>query len=160
MKKGMNLSKFLTRFCNITGKDLSQLHHEDVYWLFPNLKRATFKKIEENPELVATGQIIIVDDGKTLVPYYAPKILYDQLSEPTEFVLKDKKTGSMVDYSKHDVIRMNEYELRLMLRKKFNSIANQRQARRELEDRGVVLSKKYNRTEEKRRVERIKNEGY
>ena len=66
----------------------------------------------------------------------------------------------MVDYSKHDVTRMNEYELRLMLRRKFNSIANQRQARRELEDRGVVLSKKYNRTEEKRRVERIKNEGY
>ncbi len=160
LKSSMNLSKFLTRYCNITGKDLSRLHHEDVYWLFPNLKRATFEEVERYPGLVATGQIILVDDGRKIIPYKTPELQYDELEEPTEFIMEDKTDGPKVDYGKHDYTKMNVFELRQMLRRKFNSALNQKYARRELEERGIVLSKKYDRNEEKRKIERIKNEKY
>lgn len=160
MNNEINLSKFLARYCNLTGKDLSKIKHEDVKMLFPDLKRATFEEIEENPMLVYSGSVLLVNDGKKVVPYYVPITAYEEMDDPMEFSMQKDDNGPHVDYGKHDYTKMSIYELRCMLKRKFNSIANQRNARRELERRGIVLSKKYDRCAEKRKIERIKDERY
>ena len=48
---------------------------------------------------------------------------------------------------------MSIYELKQLLNTRFNSYRNSREARRELEKRGVVLTKKYNRNEIKKMKE-------
>ena len=53
---------------------------------------------------------------------------------------------------------MTIYELKQLLNRKFNSYKNSREARKELEKRGVVLTKKYNRNEVKRMKEDEVNE--
>ncbi len=68
----------------------------------------------------------------------------------------DKKPT--VDNKKYDYTKMSIYELKCLLRRKFNSYANRRNARKELERRGVVLTKKYSRCKEKRKIEGMKNE--
>jgi len=160
MLNEINLSKFLSRYCNLTGKNLSKINHEAVKFLFSYLKRATFEEIRENPMLVATGEVLLVNDGKKVIPYYVPDIEYEELDEPQEVSMQRVDNTPKVDYGRHDYTKMSIYELKCLLKRKFNSYANQRNARIELESRGVVLSKKYNRCEEKRKIEREKNERY
>ena len=47
---------------------------------------------------------------------------------------------------------MSVYELRKLLNTKFNSYRNSREARRELERRGVVLTRKYNRSTDRKKI--------
>ena len=178
----ISLSKFLARYCNLTGKDLSRLTHTDVSILFPALRRVErrefetcyddeelmdfddsldeCKEYETLDDLVISGRAMLVNDGRRVVPYYVPEINRETLEEPMELNMEVVDTTIHVDNARHDYTKMNIYELRNMLRRKFNSGMNQRNARRELERRGVVLSKKYNRVEEKRKIERMKNERY
>ena len=160
MLNEINLSKFLARYCNLKGKALSKVHHDDVSVLFPFLKRATFDEIRENPLLVITGNILLVNDGIKVVPYYVPITTKDDLEESMEFNMQEEDTGIKVDYSNHDYANMSIYELRCLLRRKYNSYRNQKNARIELENRGIVLKKKYNRSLEKRKMEEMKNERY
>ena len=159
MLNEMKMAKFLARFCNVTGKDLYKVHHTDLKYYFPKLKRADelmdFDLLSDKQkiQLAATGQVIYVNDGRKTIPYITPEIEYTEFDEPVAF----KYYGR---FKVLDVTTMNVYELRQTLRRKFNSVTNQRLARRELEDRGIVLRKKYDRTKERREVERIKNEGY
>ena len=39
----ISLSKFLSRYACVEGKDLKKLTHEDVEVLFPQLKRTSFE---------------------------------------------------------------------------------------------------------------------
>ena len=51
-----------------------------------------------------------------------------------------------------DYTRLSEYELKRLLRTKFNTPKCKNNARKELEKRGIVLKRKYNRN-------KMKNEG-
>jgi hypothetical protein len=75
----------------------------------------------------------------------------EELDDPcTLSIVKDKPL--QIDYRKHDYQNMSVYELKCLLKRKFNSCFNQRNARKELENRGVILTKKYNRCEEKKKI--------
>lgn len=157
MHNEINMSKFLSRYCNLIGNNLSKITHEDVRVLFPKIKRASFEEVSQNPKLLAIGKVVYVNDGKNVIPYYTPNVDFDILDEPTPV---NKKEEKRVINKKKDYAKMSIYELRCILRRKFNSCSCQRKARCELEKRGIVLSKKYNRCEEKREVEKEKNEKY
>lgn len=144
----ISLAKFLSRFESLSGKDLKKVTHEDVKVLFPNLKRSTFESIKRNPKLIYTNQVVLVSDGRKVVPYYVPN---EQIcEEETEFV-REEVEQRKIDDTVYDYTSMSIYELRCLLERKFNSYRNQVCARRELDKRGVVLHKKYKRSEEKRK---------
>jgi len=141
----ITLAKFISRYFAVRGSALKKLSHEDVKHLFPNLKRSTFSFIENHPLEVENGNVILVTDGKKIIPYYVPS--FDKM-ETEEIVIevetkKEKKT--IPNYSD-----MKIYELKKLLNIRFNGRSVSRRARRELEDRGVVLNKKYNRQEFKK----------
>lgn len=151
----ITLSKFLSRTLGLEGSDLKRITHLDAKTLFPDLKRSTFEHVEKCPEEILTGKIMMVSDGKTIVPYYVPTL-------KTEFEIQEVKieydeVEEIVD-KKYDYADMTIYELKQLLNRKFNSYKNSREARKELEKRGIVLTKKYNRNEVKRMKEDEVNE--
>ena len=149
MKNEISLSKFLSRYGYLTGKDLKNVTHEEVKELFPEFKRSSFKEIDKNPELLITGKIILVNDGRKTIPYYA------RIQEKEEYTIVERESVEKrkIDDEIYDYTSMSLYELRLLLRKRFNSVRNQNCARKEIEKRGIVLSKKYNRCKFKRKME-------
>ena len=144
----ITLSKFLSRYANLTGEDLVNMTHEEVRVLLPHFKRTTFEYIEKNEDELANGNILLVSDGKKVIPYFAPELTQDETK--TQVIRKmEKRTNedNIIDYTSLSV-----FELKKLLRKKFNSGKNKSGAKKELEKRGVILRKKYNRN-------KVKNEG-
>ena len=99
-------------------------------------------------------------EGHQLLPDDARRITrMDELEEPMDFNMEELPK-QQVNYRKYDYTKLSIYELKCLLRRKFNSVANQKNAKCELERRGLVLSRKYNRCKEKRKVRNNSNEGY
>ena len=150
MNQEISLSKFLSRYCYLKGEKLKKVTHEEVKELFPEFKRSSFKEINKHPELLMSGKVILVNDGKKTIPYYSMQIKdYDEYKE----LVREEVKKIPIDDKDHDYASMSLYELRLLLRHRFSSIKNQCRARREINKRGIVLSKKYNRCEMKRKRE-------
>lgn len=143
MNNVISLSKFLSRYAALKGMDLSKIKHDEVKALFPQLKRATFDEVKSNKELIYSGRILLVSDGKKTIPYYVP-VLDMSCTEKMELHREEVKPFK-VDNSKHDYTSMSESALRIVLRRKFNSYKNQCSARKELESRGISITKKYKR---------------
>lgn len=140
--EAISLAKFLSRYLNLSGELLNHISHEDVKILFPNIKRTSFEYAENNPNEVANGNIIWVDDGKHVIPYVKPEYVHSAENKEISF---EKVEPKKIDSGYHDYASMSNYELKCMLNLKFNSRSNSRQARKELENRGVTLTKKYKR---------------
>lgn len=140
--KSVTLSKFLSRFLMVDGMALTKVTHADVKMLFPMLKRASFEYVEKYPEEVMMGRILMVSDGKKVIPYIVPdvrKIEIDMTMMPE--LIEEKRTGKReTDYTK-----MRVYELKKLLNLRFNTYKVSRSARNELENRGILLKKKYKR---------------
>ena len=149
MKKSnvISLSKFLARYANLTGKDLVNLTHDEVKVLFPQIKRTSFDYVDEHQDEMASGKVALVSDGKKVVPYFVPE--YDFEHDVTE-VVRPKDEPIKRDDTDYDYTKLSIYELRTLLRRKFSTQKNQYRAARELERRGVVLHKKYNRRDYKK----------
>lgn len=146
----ITLSKFLSRTLGLDGVDLKRITHLDAKELFPDLKRSTFDHVEKFPEELLTGKIMMVNDGKTVIPYYVPTLKTD--FEVQEVKIDFDEVEEVAD-KEYDYANMSVYELKQLLNRKFNTYKNSREARKELEKRGVVLTKKYNRNEVKRMKE-------
>ena len=136
----MSLSKFLSRYVQVKGVDLNHVKHDEVKFLFPFLKRASFDEIKYNRELIYSGKVILVSDGKKTIPYYVPQLEMDVDYEYDEFERQNALTN-IVDDKYYDYSSMSEYELRQLLRRKFNSRRNQKEAKKELLSRGIELKK-------------------
>ena len=98
-----------------------------------------------------TGKVILVNDGRKTIPYYSQ--IVENEYDNYQVLEREEAPKIKIDDERHDYSSMSLYELRLLLRKKFNSVRNQNCARREIKKRGIVLSKKYNRCEMKRKME-------
>lgn len=146
----ITLSKFLSRTLGLGGSDLKKITHLDVKVLFPQLKRSTFEYVNNHPEAITCGKILMVSDGKTVIPYYVPTI--EKEFDFHEIEVEHEEPRKIND-ERYDYTTMSIYELKQLLNTRFNSYRNSREARRELEKRGVVLTKKYNRNEIKRMKE-------
>ena len=145
----ITLSKFLSRYAFLQGCDLTKVTHEEVKKLFPNIKRSSFEEIENNPDLIYDGNVVLVSDGKKTIPYYVPKIEEKEI-EYMDFNREEIKEEGPDD-TVYDYSSMSIYELRCLLERKFNSYRNQCCARNELNKRGIVLRKKYDRNEFKKK---------
>jgi hypothetical protein len=141
----ITLAKFLTRYLGIVGEDVKKISHDDVRYLFPEVKRSSFSYIEKYPRSIEVGEVLLVNDGKKTIPYYAPNV--DEITQITDIGCTSEKshTKKALDYA-----NMSTFELKQLLNIKFNGYHVSRTARRELEDRGVQLNKKYNREEFKK----------
>ena len=142
-EKVMSLSKFLSRYVCMQGDNLKRITHEEVKYLFPYLKRASFALIEENRELLYMGKITLVNDGKKTIPYFTPELEFSDIEYND--LERQEEEPFQVDDNHYDYSRLSEYELRQLLRRKFSSYRNQINARRELSQRGIAITKKYNR---------------
>lgn len=150
MKNTISLSKFLARFVNLDGVDLSKVTHEQVKELFPYLKRSSFDYVDKHPEDVCTGKIVMVRDQYHTIPYYVPE--YDMsIEEPMAFEMEFEEAPERPE--EYDYASMTVYELKQLLNTKFNTYKQSREARRELERRGVVLTRKYNRSKDNKIME-------
>ncbi len=139
----MSLSKFLSRYGGLQGNSLTKVTHEEVKRLFPYLKRSSFDEIYQNPELISMGKVMLISDGRNIIPYYVPT-LKDEDIELLDFNREDPEPLK-IDDNVYDYANMSVYELRCLLRRKFNSYRNQCCARKELAYRGIELRKKYKR---------------
>ncbi len=71
----LNVSSFLKRYYEISHEAIKNMTHADIKALFPELRRASFEYIQKNPELLATGKVILVEDVKHYqVPYFTPNV--------------------------------------------------------------------------------------
>ena len=139
----ISLSKFLSRYACVEGKDLKKLTHEDVEVLFPQLKRTSFEIVFNNPDLLYSGKVLMVYDGKSAIPYIVPKMEIQDMDMMC--VSREEEKVKQVDDKVYDYTSMSIYELRCLLVRKFNSTRNQVCARKELNKRGVEITKKYKR---------------
>lgn len=146
MKQSISLAKFLSRYANLTGKDLKKVTHDEVKYIFPFLKRASFETVKDNPDLVKNGKVLLVDDGKKQIYYYVPEI---KDIDEMEFNREEIDTRIVQDDKVYDYANMSIYELRCLLVRKFNSYRNQCCARHELNKRGIEITKKYKRNNKK-----------
>ena len=48
----ITLAKFLTRYLGIVGEDVKKISHDDVRYLFPEVKRSSFSYIEKYPRSI------------------------------------------------------------------------------------------------------------
>ncbi len=145
-QNAISLAKFISRYLGVNGSGLNTLSHEDAKHLFPSLKRSTFAFVENHPLELYSGNVILVTDGKKTIPYYVPpidKIVNNEIVVDVEHKKRKKKT--IPNYCD-----MKVYELKKLLNSRFNGRKVSRLVRCELEDRGVVLRKKYNREEFKK----------
>ena len=79
----------------------------------------------------------MVFDGKTTIPYIVPK---EEITDSrTTMPHKERKKEKVHHY---DYSRMKIYELKQLLNARFNTYKVSRNARQELESRGVLVKKK------------------
>ena len=136
--KSITLSKFLSRYMAVDGKALTKVSHADVKILFPSIQRTSFEYAEKHQEDIMMGRILIVFDGKTTIPYIVPK--EDEITDSrTTMPHKESKKEKRHHY---DYSRMKIYELKQLLNARFNTYKVSRNARQELESRGVLVKKK------------------
>jgi hypothetical protein len=152
----ISLSKFLSRYANVFGADLKKVTHEEVSVLFPELERASKRELRTKGEVLAfikahkeellLGKIVLVSAGRYLIPYYTPVLIEDMdLSEEEEMYFEREAVPTRINNKVYDYSTLKEFELRNLLRRKFNSSRNQINARKELESRGFAKTRKYRR---------------
>ena len=75
----ISLRKFLMLYLNITYDRKYKITHQDVKVLFPDLKRASLDDIKKDPYLLITKKIVLVNDGRNVVPYIKPMLLDEEM---------------------------------------------------------------------------------
>ena len=136
------LSKFLQMYLFLDREGLSHLRHEDVIILFPNLRRCSFDKLRDHPDMVENREVIFVDDGRKVLPYYIPEVEGECKIVKVECEV-EKEEKYIEGY--HDYLSMSDYELKCLLENKKNKYKNRMKAKEELEERGIIRKKKYKR---------------
>jgi hypothetical protein len=162
--KVISVSKFITKYYNLEGKDLKRLNHEKLQRIFRLLEPLEWGEIPSYDKTVKDGNImindsifkghinelmcgeaILIDDGHRIMAYKTPYVLYDTQEPYTYRVEKNVVDDGYYDYS-----TMEESEIRKHLVRTENSYRNQTEARKELKRRKIPVTKKYNRSEFKR----------
>lgn len=136
----ITLAKFLSRYMNLTGIDIKKMTHEEVKELMPNIKRLPFDYVKKNMELVYRGEVLLVDDGNNIIPYETPEILETIVPKKRVYRYEKRKRKPRINI---DFSCLSIFELKLLLKRKFNTSNHRKKAEIELNNRGVVLHKKF-----------------
>ena len=143
----ISLAKFLSRYLFITGEDLCHLTHEDVKQLFPQLRRVSLEHVRRHPILIISNKVLLVNDGRKTIPYRIPKVKeFDGVIRQFNLI----KDEMVYHEGPYDIVSMSNYELKTLLNNKFNPRSDRMHALKELEERGIILKKKYNRKKDNR----------
>lgn len=71
--RNLDATAFLKRYYGITHDNIENMTHDVMKSFFPQLQRTSFEYVQKNPELISTGQIIMVEDAKHYqIPYFTP----------------------------------------------------------------------------------------
>ena len=161
----MSASKFVSKYFNLSGKDVSRLTHVDLQHMFRLLEPKEWGQIASYSKCVTkdgsivindsifkgyinelmSGEAILIDDGHRIMAYKTPHVLYDT-QEPYAY----KAEKIVLDDGYYDYSSMEESEIRKHLVRTENSYRNQVEARKELKRRKIPVTKKYNRNEFKK----------
>ena len=163
--KVISVSKFITKYYNLEGKDLKRLNHEKLQRIFRLLEPLEWGEIPSYDKTVKDGNIMIndsifkghinelvrgeallIDDGHRIIAYKTPHILSCEMKQ--ENIYRGNQTP--VDDDHYDFSTMEESEIRKHLVRTENSYRNQVEARKELKRRKIPVTKKYDRNEFKR----------
>lgn len=67
---------FLEKICGVSSENAETMNHNAIRELLPSLKRTSYAHVLKNPELVATREVIIVEDYEhQVIPYVVPEII-------------------------------------------------------------------------------------
>ena len=134
--ESITLNAFMVRYLGIRDNNIlsNKISHEDIKVLFPNLVRTSFSYIADNPDLVYTGDVLLVEDsfGRT-VPYFDPCYVYVEDDYYGDFLVEDNKED-IPNLDELDLASLSNYELQNLLRiyEKNNMYVAVRKVRNEL----------------------------
>ncbi len=138
---GISIIDFLYIYCGLTTSNLYTITHKDVKRLLPELKRFSIDYACKNPDLIFTGDIILVKDNKKItIPYYNP--LKDSLKQTIDYgEMADPLRKEKVNKS-FDITTLSNYELKLKYKlqrhsKNFNKYKICRLIKKELINRNI-----------------------
>ena len=139
----ISIFKFLSRYYGIRISTNLKLSHKDIKHQFEFLKRCSFKYVDCNPELVALGKVIYVDDSYGVsLPYICPLEVVDDITEIDDVPYIEEeinKENMLIE----EILELPTYLLRECMSKYKNKPSFYRLIRIELESRGVYENKKY-----------------
>ena len=115
-KESVSIESFLCRFLGITDVGLMNAHlsHNDLKAICPNLKRTGFARILDDPELVHTGEVILVTDSLNNVVPYVNDGFYNLNSFGMSDVMDDSdwNTPELWNEKKEQTPNIYDYELK------------------------------------------------
>ena len=140
----IDIVSFLRNFCGISDSTIKQnvITHDDLLELFPylNLERVPYEMVYRNPELVYTGEYLIVYDANNeLVVYKKPMVVEEVISiDDSNFDYRDYEIvlPSLSKLSKDELLtlrrkaRLNEDHRTANLLTNYIRLAKEREPRR------------------------------
>lgn len=170
----VSIQNFLSRILGVKSDELmrANLTHSDLEKLFPNLKKSSFDAILDDPSMIYTGEVVLVQDAAHhIAPYFNTKMKtlddygiddvidkkeWEQSSETWD--KSERKTPNINDY---DLSSMSLYELEKLLKiySKTHQPGNYERVRREIvsRDNSIQGSKQSKQKALKRDNKRNKN---
>ena len=137
--ESIDLISFLSNYYGIVNNSLklNKLTHIDVKILFPNIKRTSFEKVNNNIASIYKGDIIMVYDAKgKILPYINPHLQISENLEKQDIYEDDELIN--IDYIDLDSLSKDEL---LTLRKKLKK--NKQYKEEKKVEKAIVRKKDY-----------------
>ncbi len=140
-EQAIPMSTFLAKIIGIRDRSISaELTHKDLLYLLPELERTSYRKILDDPEMVYSGEVVLVlDIANNVVPYIVDRELQsldemgisDVIDATSWESIPQEELPNLRDY---DLKSMSVYELEKLLAiyHSTNQIGHYEKVRREL----------------------------
>lgn len=118
-RESISITNFLSRVIGIRDNQIlsSSISHEDIKTLLPEVKRDSFDHIIDNPGLIYSGEVLLVEDSYGhIVPYINPLTL--EIAESTEYYGEFNDEPVVVDIPNINDFNLEElsiFELKQLL---------------------------------------------
>ena len=118
--QAVSIPNFLAKFLGLKNEELMQanLTHHDLMKLFPNLERSSFDAILDDPSMVYTGKVVLVQDSlKNCVPYFNKGVKTLESYGIDAVMDKDEWNQDSKSWTKNErssTPRLQEYDLTSM----------------------------------------------
>ncbi len=116
-EESITIESFLANYLGLRDNNAlsNKMSHKDIKALIPQLVRTSFDYVVDNPDLVYTGEIILIeDDYGSIVPYYDPTFVYvddDYIGEYSE----EHEKEEIPNINDMDITTLSNYELQKLL---------------------------------------------
>lgn len=108
------MSTFLSKIMGIRDKSIvGELTHKDLSFLLPELERTSYRKILDDPEMVYSGEVVLViDSARNAVPYVVER----KLQPLEEMGISDVIDATVWDdeMPREEIPNIRDYDLKSM----------------------------------------------